>query len=65
MKTTKLYELKKIQAEFPKVKIKGYLIKQEGDKLSGENLSTGHKLNPIFKNFELIKIIIDKLKKRY
>ena len=44
---------------------KGYLIKQEGDKLSGENLSTGHKLNPIFKNFELIKIIIDKLKKRY
>lgn len=44
---------------------KGYLIRQEGNKLSGENLSNGHKLNPIFKNFELIKVIIDKLKETY
>lgn len=44
---------------------KGYLIKQEGDKLSADNLSTGHKLNPIFKTFELMKVIIDKLKETY
>lgn len=41
---------------------KGYLIKQEGNKLSGENLSNGNKLNPIFKTFKAIKLIIDNIK---
>jgi len=44
---------------------KGYLIKQEGEMLSAENLSTGHKLNPIFKRWEAMKVIIDKLKETY
>jgi hypothetical protein len=44
---------------------KGYLIKQEGERLSAENLSNGHKLQPLFKSFDTLKIIIDKLKETY
>jgi len=44
---------------------KGYLIKQEGNRLSAENLNNGHKLNPLFKSFDTLKMIIDKLKETY
>jgi hypothetical protein len=44
---------------------KGYLIEQEGEKLKAENLSTGHYFNPIFKNFNTLKKIIDKIKETY
>ena len=44
---------------------KRYLIKQEGNRLKAENLSTGNRLNPIFKNFYTLKKIIDKLKETY
>ena len=44
---------------------KGYLIKQIKDKLQAENLSNGHSFNPIFKDFQTLKKIIDKLKETY
>ncbi len=44
---------------------KGYLIKQVGNRLQAENLSNGNSLKPIFKNFEILKAIIDKIKETY
>ena len=41
---------------------KGFLIKQIGNKLQAKNLETNVFLNPLYKTFENLKLIIDNIK---